>query len=550
MTDTPSGANATRIPNPAAEAAAARPSAVRSRSEGLPTRTRRALQRAGELIEKGRADEADQALAGVATDHPEVQRVLGIVRHLQQRHADAIGLLRRAATQLPHDALILNNLGTALRGAGDLQAAESTFLRACEVDPKLAAAWFNLGITYTAQLDVGRAAEAFGRALACDPRHLRARISYADALLQLGRLDEVAAHYRAGIAQDPGNVHNWVGLANINTLRFTADDVVALEQLVDASSDPEQRVGARFVLARALEDQNRYGEAFTALSLANAAKRRQLEWDAGAFSRHVDAIMAAFAKPPTPARDPSLGREVIFIVSLPRSGSTLVEQIVSSHSDVEGANELSALGDVFQGESRRRGVDFTQWAAQATPQDWQRLGKEYLAQTARWRKNHRVFTDKALGNWRYVGAALAMLPGARFINCRRDPVETSLSCYRQTFGKGHAYSYDIAEMAAYWHDYDRLTRFWAARYPHRMLDVMHEQLLDDPETEIRRILDFCELPFEPACMRFHDSQRTVRTLSAAQVRQPLRRSTARASGYAELLSPLRWALGVEQAFAD
>ena len=134
-----------------------------------------------------------------------------------------------------------------------------------------------------------------------------------------------------------------------------------------------------------------------------------MEWDADAFSRHIDAIIAASARLPAP-KDPSLGREAIFIVSLPRSGSTLVEQIVSSHSDVEGANELSDLGDVLQAESGRRGVEFPHWVAQATAEDWHRLGSEYLRRTERWRRNHRLFTDKALGNWRFKPATRGDVP--------------------------------------------------------------------------------------------------------------------------------------------
>lgn len=527
-----------------------RPDLLKDRTSGLSIRTRRMLQKAGQSIEQRRADEADRALAGIgAADqrHPETLRLLGIVRHLQKHHAEAIQLLRRAAEQLPGDALIHNNLGSALRGAGDLQAAEAMFLRACEINPDLAAAWFNLGRTYTAQREPGKAAEAYARALACEPRHMRARMDHAATLVSLGQVDAVVAEYRRILAQTPDNVQAWVGLANVNTVRFSDEDAATLSRLADAPGlDQEQHTLVRFVLARALEDQARYEDAYAVLTMANATMRRQVEWDAAGFVRNNATYMAAFTQPPAHAADPQLGREVIFIVSLPRSGSTLVEQILSSHPEVEGANELSDLGEVIHAESNRRGTEFPNWVSDARAADWQRLGQEYLARTERWRRTRPIFTDKALSNWRYVGAALAMLPGARFINCQRDPVETCLSCYRQYFGKRQPFTYDLTELAAYWNEYDRMTRFWQARYPHRLLDVVHERLLADPDAEVRRMLEFCKLSFDPACLRFHESTRAVRTISAAQVREPLRRSTMRADRYGDLLAPLRWALGTEQ----
>ena len=152
---------------------------------------------------------------------------------------------------------------------------------------------------------------------------------------------------------------------------------------------------------------------------------------------------------------------------------------------------------------------------------------------------HACFVDKALLNWRYLGALAAMLPGARFVDCRRDEVETCLSCYRQLFANELAFAYDFAELASFWRDYDHAMRFWRSRFPERILEISHERLVADAEGEIRRLLDFCGLPFDEACLRFHQSTRAVRTASAAQVREPLRTDTARADRYGSLLDPLR-----------
>ncbi len=303
--------------------------------------------------------------------------------------------------------------------------------------------------------------------------------------------------------------------------------------------------GARGIrLAKAFEDQDRYDEAFVTLTSVNGLQRRRVRWDAGQSSRIVEAIIAAFDTPPKGAQEAKLGHETIFIVSLPRSGSSLVEQILASHADIAGGGELGDLGACIEEESKRRGHEFPSWVSAASPADWQRLGYRYRERTARWRKQHAYFTDKGLANWQMLGAALAMLPGAHIVNVRRDPIETCLSCYRQLFRRGQGFAYDMFDMGAYWRDYDRLMRFWHARYPHRIHDLVYEDLLAEPETQIRALLAFCNVRFDPACLKHHETPRSVFTSSAAQVREPLRSDTARAGHYGELLAPLRLALGL------
>jgi hypothetical protein len=176
----------------------------------------------------------------------------------------------------------------------------------------------------------------------------------------------------------------------------------------------------------------------------------------------------------------------------------------------------------------------------AGPDDWQRLGREYLANTTRWREHKPRFTDKSLVTWYLVGPALAMLPAARVVVVRRDPVETCLGCFRQCFSENSGFACDMDEMADYCADFLRLTRFWLEKYPDRVMDLQYESLVANPETEVRRMLDFCGLPFDPACIEFHKTARTVQSLpSAAQVRQPIRRDTARSALYGDKLDRLR-----------
>ena len=299
-----------------------------------------------------------------------------------------------------------------------------------------------------------------------------------------------------------------------------------------------------FTLAQALEDQGAYAMAFDVLARANALKRGSVYWSRQEESARVDAIADAFTRPLPVPLDATLGKEVIFVVCLPRSGSTLTEQILASHPQVDGADEIQALPQILIEESGRRGQAFAQWVPSASAEDWQRLGHEYLERTRRWRQDRPRFTDKNVDNWAFVGAALAMLPGARVVNSRRDPLETCFALYRQLFGNGSIhYSYDLDDIAGYYAGYARLSRLWQQRYPDRYFDHEYEALQSDPEAQIRRLLGFCGLPFDPACLAFHQSSRSVLTISAAQVRQPLRHDTARSTRYGDKLDPLRVRLG-------
>ena len=266
-----------------------------------------------------------------------------------------------------------------------------------------------------------------------------------------------------------------------------------------------------------------------------------MKWDAAAQHKRVVDIQAAFEATEHPrAVGSEFGNEVIFIVSIPRSGSSLVEQILASHRNVEGANEITDLPRIIRAETHRRGVEFPAWMPFATGDDWKRLGENYLRDTKRWRAHKPRFTDKNLANWQWVGAALRMLPAARVVIVRRDPLETCLSCYRQWFVHDANFSYDLHEMAEYCTDFLRLTRFWLRRFPERVFDLKYETLVAEQEQTTRRLLDFCGLPFDKACLEFYRTERAVLSdPSAAQVRQALYADGARASWYGDKLDGLR-----------
>ena len=379
------------------------------------------------------------------------------------------------------------------------------------------------------------------RVIELDPSHVAARLSLSRVQASLGHIDAAVKGYREVVRRDPGNAEGWFGLSNLNTVRFDAADAARMQHALARPG----LVGREYELlafsyAKALENDGEYAQAYEVFARANASRRQRVKWDATGERRRVTAILDAFAKDLPLPLDPQLGREAILIVSIPRSGSTLVEQILASHPEVEGANEIKDMTQVIDAETHRRNSAFPLWVPDATPEDWQRLGREYLARTARWREHKRRFTDKSLVTWYLVGAALAMMPAARVLIVRRDPVETCLGCFRQCFSENSGFACNMDELADYCVDFLRLTRFWLDKYPDRVMDLQYESLVANPEAEVRRLLGFCDLPFDPACIEFHKTARTVQSLpSAAQVRQPIRRDTARSALYGDKLDRLR-----------
>jgi tetratricopeptide (TPR) repeat protein len=504
----------------------------------------RLLKRAQRESQSGDAEAAMRSLTSalsVAPDNAEIVRWMGIAAQNLGDHAAAANCFRRALAALPDDADLHIGLGVALHRLGRDEEGLGHLRRACELAPDSVPAWYNLAEGLKLHTQTEAAVEALQRALAIDPSHMQARLGLARAQTSLGRIDEAVDTLRGILHREPGCTDAWFALADLKTVTFGEQDVRQLEQLLaDGSLAADARNQLEFVLVHALEDVGDYARAFEVMERANASQRRRLKWDARSEHERVEAIMRAFEAPVAGASDAGLGREVLFIASLPRSGSTLVEQILASHPEVEGANEIGDLGRLIEAETRRRHANFPHWVAELTPREWERLGSEYLARTARWRERKPRFTDKNLLNWMLAGAALMMLPAARVVVVRRDPVETCLACYRQRFTAEAGVAYDLDEIADFYTDFWRLTRFWLGRFPDRVFDLEYETLVDEPEPTIGRLLDFCGLQFDPACLEFYRTERTVLSApSAAQVRQPLRRDTARAARYGDKLDRLR-----------
>lgn len=505
----------------------------------------RSLALARRIEAASRAGDAREAealwveLSLLAPGHAETHRLLGELRMSTADFGRAIEALETAIASGGVGAGILARLAEAQMLDGRTADA------AVSLDAAVEAAG-----TDEEWLVVGLACDRHGRprqALHCADRMLESRppppeaaLLRARSLQVLGEPEAAARTYRELIARNGSTARAWFGLAEIKTSRFDRAETETLERLARQPGLAEaERALLAFALGKALEDAGRYAEAKVAFDLANGLCRSVERWHAPRFSSQVDSLVAGFPVA-TPSAEAQADAAVVFIVGMPRSCTTLIEQILSAHPDVSAGGELPYLERIVERESRRRGKPLERWCREATPSDWRRLGDQYLACTRALRANRSLLTDKAPGNWLLAGAALAMLPGARVIHARRDPLESIWSCYKQRFGEGRApFAYDLDTLAAYWFDSERLGGHLSRRLPERYRFISQDDLAAQPEATIRQLLLFSGVGFDPRCLQPHESNRPVWTPSAAQVRQPIHADARRAAAYGELLAPLR-----------
>jgi tetratricopeptide (TPR) repeat protein len=362
------------------------------------------------------------------------------------------------------------------------------------------------------------------------PRAPDLHLSVAHALKTLGRREEAIEAYRAAAAARPNYGDAYWSLANLKTYRFLDAEIARMRAAETASETPlVDRYHLCFALGKAYEDGGEYAESWRYYERGNALKRSESRYRPEIIENNtrqqIDTctreFFAARAGGGAPSNDP------IFILGLPRSGSTLVDQILASHSRVEGTQELSDIQRiVLELQGREPDLDTPRYPgvlADMNPQDFLRLGTKYLADTRVYRTGKPHFIDKMPNNFRHVGLIHLMLPNAKIIDARREPMACCFSNLKQLFANGQEFTYSIADIARYYRTYLELMEHWDAVLPGRILRVQHEDVVDDLDGNVRRILDFCGLEFEPACVEFHKTERSIRTASSEQVRQPIYR---------------------------
>lgn len=475
--------------------------------------------------------------------HRDAQNNLGLALHRAGRLAEAAAAYGRAVDLAPANADYLCNLGLALHELGRFDEAVACYGQARALNPSLVRAAYNLGNSLT---ELGRADEAiaaYRAALALDPGYAEAANNLGNVLRDSGDKAGAVAAYRQALAHRPGMA---VYLRNLSDLhRFAADDPLLGQitaELAAAKTDSD-RMYLNFALAKARDDLGEVDQAFAAFAAANRLRKAELgydiESDVALFATLRRYFEGAVPAPPLPG--PAQTRP-IFILGMIRSGTSLVEQILGSHSQVRSAGELEFLTRLCLPVME---------AAHANPSlriDAETAGdvaRRYRVQLARLAGGAAVVTDKMPLNFRWIGFILAAFPDARIVHLNRDPMAVGWSAFRHFFAaRGNGYAYDLDDIGRYIRLHDSLMAYWHQVFPGRIMELGYEALTEDQEGETRRLLDACGLPFEQACLNFHETPGLVRTASSAQVRQKMYRgSSDEWRRYEAHLAPLRAALG-------
>jgi tetratricopeptide (TPR) repeat protein len=484
------------------------------------------------------------ALARTLPPGSETTLLIGAAQRRLGEAAAAIATLTPLAAAQPKAWGVQFELGAALAVLGRAAEAEAALSRAVTLNPRSAQARLHLAGLRAEIGDLETAAADYAALAAEAPDQPPLWLSLGHVLKTLGRQAEAVATYRRALALAPEFGEAWWSLANLKTWRFAAADRDAMAaQLARPDLAEPDRAPLHFALAKALEDEARYPEAFDHYLAGNARHRARNPYDADANTAFVQAQIDLYTQAFFAARE-GLGCEApdpIFILGLPRSGSTLVEQILASHSAVEATAELPDLTAVAATLPR----PYPTSLADLPPAVFADLGRDYLSRMSIQRRTDRpLFTDKFPNNFMHAGLIALILPKAKIIDVRRHPLACGLSGFKQLYAQGQAYSYDLADLGRYYTDYARLMAHLDAVLPGRIHRLSYEALVEDPETQIRALLAYCGLAFEPACLAFHETQRPVRTASSEQVRRPLNRDGLdQWTRFEPWLGPLKSALG-------
>ncbi|NIP19453.1 MAG: tetratricopeptide repeat protein [Xanthomonadales bacterium] len=485
-------------------------------------------------LKAGRTEEAVKIFRGILRENPDQVDALCFLalayRQKESTRSDAEALLRRATQVAPNHVSAWLNLGALLAEMNKRQDAIRCFERAVKIEPGHAGAWGSLGSAYAHASFPEKSVRAYRKALKLDAGIPNYQMGLGHVLKTIGDQEGALQAYREAIRLKPQFGEVYWSMANLKIFRFEDAEVDAMLEQVerDDLSDSED-IHFRFALGKAFEDRRDHDQAWHYYHTGNQRKRSTVEYDPAEVLVKQQEICEVFDAEFLGGREGNgcQAPDPILIVGMPRSGSTLVEQILASHSQVEGTAELPYLGRISAsiGRYRTDNVHFPQACRDLRDKDWRAYGEQYLEYTRDHRETDRpFFTDKLPNNFPMVGLLHMILPNARVINTLRHPLDSLLGNYKQLYGKGQNFTYDIYDLAEYYKRYHATMQHWHEVLPGKVLDVHYEDTVLDLEGQVRRILDHCGLEFEEACLRFHENPRSVKTASSEQVRQPIYQS--------------------------
>ena len=507
----------------------------------------RDIAKAVNLEKEEKFAEAERLYRQILTRNPDNVSAMRLWARLgirQKQYSDAEVILKQAVELAPDFSQAWADLVTVQYEQQKLDDAIESAKKLIKLDARVPSGYLLLASAYAAAGRYEEALGSFDSALSIAPNHVGALCGKGNVCRTIGDQAGAIAAFRTSIEADPLHAEAYWNLTNLKTFRFEDSEVEDMLALIgDERLPSEGQVQLNNALGLEFDRRGQWDRAFEFIDRGNRLRREREFYDRVENEEMIDMLIEVFSQKfldenqgqghPDPAP--------IFIVGLPRSGSTLIEQILSSHSMVDGTHELRELGLTIKSNQTLsgRGPRYPKTLPKLGQDEFRRLGQEYLERTRRYRGSRPYFTDKNPNNHVHLGLLHLILPNAKIINAKRHPLDSCLGCYKQLFAQGQPYTYDLVELGEHCLQYQRLMDHWHAVLPGKVLDVRYEKVVADLEAQVRRILAHADLPWQENCLRFHETSRAVKSASSEQVRQPIYSSAVNAwRRYERHLGPL------------
>ncbi|MAV01187.1 MAG: hypothetical protein CML58_01050 [Rhodobacteraceae bacterium] len=454
-------------------------------------------------------------------------RLFGLLAFKLKKYDIAEQLFIKVLKLNPSFALAWDNLAKLYRIQNKLSKSIPAFKNLIKLDPNNFEALVSLGTVYIKLSKYKDGIDLYKKALVINPENARVHLSMGHALKTLGNREDCERAYQNAIKYYPLSGEAYWSLANLKTYQFDSNEIIAMENAIKNNMHQDELIQIYFALGKAYETNKNYKKSFKNYQKGNWEQRKKINYNAEEYKKYTDEIIQFFSsnKDLLKINKGYLSKEPIFILGLPRSGSTLIEQILSSHSLIEGTQELPNIMGISR-EIKSMDIDkkYPSNIKLLNDDDFFNYGLKYINETKWTRSDKPYFIDKMPNNYIHIGLIKLILPNAKIIDARRNPMDACFSCFKQYFARGQHFTYDLDDIARYYKDYERLMDFWKSIFPDSIYTIKYEDVINDPDNEVHSLLNYLELDFEDSCLNFYKSKRPVKTASSEQVRQPIYKS--------------------------
>ena len=469
-------------------------------------------------------------------------RFMGILAFKSGNHDIAEAMFTRALQVDPTYTLVWANLAQVFSVTGQLDKAKKSFKNILNMEPKNGLIWAEYGTVLTKLARYSDGKDAYLKALKFKPNSPRVYLSLGHVYKTMGEIDNSINSYKSTIKQNNLSGEAYWSLANLKTYSFTNDEIKNMEVTLDTEISDIERCQMHFALGKAYEVKKDYNNSFINYSKGNRVKKGLIKYSSRETSEKTKKVLNFFNEEniSSLSNSSTLDRDPIFVLGMPRSGSTLIDQIISSHSMVDGTQELPNIIKIAAELNNDSDDNYPEVLEDFKSNELSALGLDYIKETKWARESAPFFIDKMPNNFIHIGLIKTILPNAKIIDTRRDAMDTCFSCFKQFFARGQLFTYSLEDLGNYYVDYIKAMNHWHKVYGEDIYTVHYDNVINNTESTIRELIEYCELPFEDNCLEFYKSSRPVKTPSAEQVRQPIYKSGLNYwKNYADFLSPLK-----------